>query len=66
VERLTEVLVSQLYGGDERWVQNEELRGLPARHFVPGPNKGLSSQRGNHWPPPPKTDMPQIRWHHEA
>jgi hypothetical protein len=34
--------------------------------LVPCPNKGLSSQRGDHWPPPPKTDMPQIRWRHEA
>jgi arylsulfatase len=64
LERLTGVLIDQLYGGDERWARDGRLEGLPARRFTPGPNKGLSSQRGDHWPPPPKTDMPQIRWHH--
>ena len=66
LERLTEILVGQLNGGDEKWVKDGKLAGLPNRKFVPGPNKGLSSQRGDHWPPPPKTDMPQIRWRHEA
>jgi arylsulfatase A-like enzyme len=66
LERLTRTLIGQLYGGDETWVRNGDLVGLPARHFVPGPNKGLSSQRGNHWPPPPKTNMRQIRWTHGA
>jgi arylsulfatase len=66
LEGLTDVLVGQLNGGDEAWLRDGRLAGLPARRFVPGPNKGLSSQRGDHWPPPPKTDMPQIRWRHEA
>jgi arylsulfatase A-like enzyme len=64
--QLTQLLIGQLYGGDEAWVQASQLVGLPDREFVPGPNKGLSSQRGHHWPPPPRTDMPQIEWHHEA
>jgi choline-sulfatase len=63
---LTGLLVGQLYGGDEAWIQDGQLAGLPNRSFVPGPNKGLSSQRGHHWPPPPRTDMPQIEWHVEA
>ena len=63
--RLTTLLVSQLYDGDEAWAQGEQLVGLPNQSFVPGPNRGLSSQRGNHWPPPPRTDMPQIEWHSE-
>lgn len=62
---LTEKLVDQLYGGDEDWYVNGELVGLPNRRFKPGPNRGLSSQRGHHWPPPPKTDMQQIQWHVE-
>ena len=66
LEHLTRCLIGQLYGGDEQWVRDGTLQGLPGRRFVPGPNKGLSSQRGQHWPPPPKTDLPQIRWHHEA
>jgi arylsulfatase A-like enzyme len=64
--RLTGILISQLYGDDEAWVQEGRLVGLPDREFVPGPNKGLSSQRGDHWPPPPKTNMPQIEWHAEG
>ena len=64
-DRLTGELIERLYGGDERWARGDRLEGLPPRRFVPGPNKGLSTQRGDHWPPPPKTDLPQIRWHHE-
>ena len=62
---LTGLLIGQLYGGDEEWVQDGRLTGLPVREFRPGPNRGLSSQRGHHWPPPPKTDMQQIQWHNE-
>ena len=62
---LTDQLISQLYGGDEAWVENGQLIGLPDRDFIPGPNRGLSSQRGSHWPQPPRTNMPQIQWHSE-
>ncbi len=65
LEELTQLLMSELYGGDEEWVQDGRLAGLPNREFKPGPNRGLSSQRGHHWPPPPKTDMQQIQWHNE-
>ena len=66
LDELTGILVSQLYGGDEEWVHEGELVGRPRRQFRPGPNRGLSSQRGHHWPPPPKTDMKQIEWHNEG
>jgi hypothetical protein len=66
LSRLMDLLISQLYGGDEAWVQNGQLIGLPDKHFIPGPNRGLSSQRGVHWPPPPRTDMPQIQWFSEG
>ncbi len=66
LERLTGLLKSQLYGGDEEWIKDDQLVGLPDREFVPGPNRGLTSQRGEHWPPPPKTNMPQIVWHSEG
>lgn len=66
LERLTTLLISQLYGGDEAWVQDGQLVGLPDREFVPGPNRGLTSQRGAHWPPPPASHMPQIEWHGES
>ena len=60
--RLTDRLIGELYGGDEAWVKEGKLVGLPDRPFVRGPNRGLSSQRGEHWPPPPKTDTTQIEW----
>ncbi|HCK13012.1 TPA: arylsulfatase [Candidatus Poribacteria bacterium] len=66
LEKLTNLLIGQLYGGDETWVQNGRLVGLPDKEFVSGPNRGLSSQRGHHWPPPPQTDMPQIEWFSES
>ncbi len=66
LEELTAVLAGQLYGEDRNWVQGGHLVGRPDRIFRPGPNRGLSSQRGHHWPPPPKTDMRQIQWHSEA
>ena len=65
LEELSEHLIGQLYGGDEEWAMDGQLVGLPNREFKPGPNRGLSSQRGHHWPPPPKTDMKQIQWHSE-
>ncbi len=61
----SELLIGELHGGDESWVRDGQLIGRPARTFRPGPNRGLSSQRGHHWPPPPKTDMKQIEWHSE-
>ena len=66
LERLTDLLISQIYGSDEAWVTEGKLRGLPDREFIPGPNKGLTSQRGEHWPPPPRTNMRQIKWHSEG
>ncbi|MCB1022547.1 MAG: sulfatase-like hydrolase/transferase [Bryobacterales bacterium] len=62
---MTAKLIAELYGGDEAWAQDGKLVGLPNRTFKPGPNRGLASQRGHHWPPPPKTDMQQIVWHVE-
>jgi arylsulfatase len=62
LERLTQILISQLYGGDEAWVQDGKLIGLPRQTFQPGPNRSLTSQRGAHWPPPPASNMPQIDW----
>lgn len=52
-ERLTQKLIEQLYGGDEAWVQAGKLVGLPDRPYEAQPDRGLFSQRGLHWPPPP-------------
>ncbi len=65
LDRLTGLLISQLYDGDLEWMQEGQLVGLPDRPFQPGPNRGLSGQRGDHWPPPPKTNMRQIEWYPE-
>lgn len=54
--RLTEHLVGALHGGDEGWVQDGKLIGLPDRAYQPGPNRGLSGQRGLHWPAPTLAD----------
>lgn len=66
LEELTAILIGRLYGGDEVWAADGRLQGRPDHRFRPGANRGLSSQRGHHWPPPPKTDMQQIVWHVEA
>lgn len=54
-KQLTELLISELYGGDENWAQNGELVGLPDQTYESAPNRGLSGQRGSHWPVPPQT-----------
>ncbi len=63
---LTAILIGELHGGDEAWAHQGRLVGRPDRQFRPGPNRGLTSQRGHHWPPPPKTNMRQILWHSDA
>jgi arylsulfatase A-like enzyme len=51
--RLTKLLKSELYGDDKAWLKDGELMGLPDRVYEAMPNRGLSGQRGIHWPPPP-------------
>ncbi len=63
LERLTRLLTSRIYGSDEPFLKDGRLIGVADREYTPGPNKGLTSQRGEHWPPPPLTNMPQIVWH---
>jgi arylsulfatase A-like enzyme len=52
-QALTEQLLAHLYGSDLAWVKEGALVGLPDRQFSPRPDRGLSGQRGIHWPPPP-------------
>lgn len=52
-ERLTAHLIGEFYGGDLAWVKDGVLVGLPDREYIPKPDRGLSGQRGIHWPPPP-------------
>jgi arylsulfatase A-like enzyme len=53
---LTRHLISELYGGDEAWVQDGQLVGLPDQDYAPRPNRSLSGQRGLHYPTPPQID----------
>ena len=50
--KLQEFLISNLYNGDEEWVEDGVLVGLPNQEPMSQPNYGLSGQRGGHWPPP--------------
>jgi arylsulfatase len=50
--KLQEFLISNLYNGDEEWVEDGVLVGLPNLEPMSQPNYGLSGQRGGHWPPP--------------
>jgi arylsulfatase A-like enzyme len=52
--KLTKLLIAQLYGGDEKWVENGKLVGIPNQTAVAYPNRTLNGQRGIHWPPPPR------------
>ena len=52
-QRLTVQLIDEMYGVDEAWIEDGTLVGLPAENHVALPNRGLSGQRGLHWPPPP-------------
>ena len=65
LNQLTETLMGQLYGEDESWIKDGKLVGIPNRNFRPGPNRGLTSQRGAHWPPPPALNVPQMEWYFE-
>ena len=51
--RLVEQLIAEFYGGDLAWVKDGSLVGLPDRAYTAKPDRGLSGQRGTHWPPPP-------------
>ncbi|WHP81606.1 sulfatase-like hydrolase/transferase [Edwardsiella anguillarum] len=53
IDQFTTFLISNLYGGDEKWVQDGKLVGLPSESFdEPSIDFGLYNQRGGHWPVP--------------
>ena len=58
--RLTAALVEQLYGEDLDLVADGALRGRPASTLRPGANRGLSGQRGLHFPEPPADDPSKV------
>lgn len=64
--RLSHILLSRLYGNDERWIDGDQLVGEPAKTFRPGSNRSLSATRGNQWPVPPVTDKAFFDFFNEA
>jgi hypothetical protein len=59
-ERLEERLAAELYGEDEAYLRNGSLVGCAAPEVAPAPNRGLSGQRGLHYPQPPVTDPARV------
>lgn len=58
--RLEFALAEGAWGADLDWVRDGRLVGMPAKPFVGGVNRGLSGQRGHHFPPPPIADASQV------
>ena len=65
LEHLTDILVAQLYGSDEKWMDSGTLVGEPNGEFLPGQNRTLYAQRGNQWPPSPISDKAAMEWYPE-
>ena len=53
LQKLTDLLVQESYGSDEQWFEQEQLVGLSAPPAAAA-RRGLSLQRGSHWPIPPQ------------
>ena len=53
MRQLKDRLAEEMADLDPAWFQNGQLIGLPDREYTLPPNRGLSGQRGLHWPPPP-------------
>lgn len=60
LRRLTEALVAELYGADLGWVEAGRLVGFDAPPMPARTNRGLSGQRGLHFPEPPKDDPGKV------
>ncbi|MCB1491066.1 MAG: sulfatase-like hydrolase/transferase [Rhodobiaceae bacterium] len=60
VDRLSGVLAGELYGADLAFVDGGRLVGIAAEPVTPGPDRGLSGQRGIHYPEPPAGDPSRV------
>ena len=65
VDELCALLVPELYGSDEAWLHDGNLRGFDAKTYRWAPHRSLNSQRGDGWPGSPKVDIPQVEWARE-
>ena len=43
---LEALMAAELYGGDEAWVEDGRLVGMPAPAYEPRPDRGISGHRG--------------------
>lgn len=60
LDELTQRLAGELYGEDAALVDGGRLRGREAPAYRPSPNRGLSGQRGLHYPQPPLDDPANV------
>ncbi len=60
LERLSRQLASELYGVDLQFLDGDSLVGMQAEPVVQEPNRGLSGQRGVHFPEPPPDDPSKV------
>lgn len=51
LDKLTSVLVTELYGSDLEWLEDGTLIGLPDREYIWQAHRHLHFQRGEGWPP---------------
>ncbi|MEP1209191.1 MAG: sulfatase-like hydrolase/transferase [Rhizobiaceae bacterium] len=60
LNRMEKHLIDHLYGIDLEWVHDGKLRGFTPPDLPPAENRGLSAQRGLHYPEPPKGDFSKV------
>jgi len=60
LERLSKWLVDQLYGDDLKFVDAGRLIGMEPEAIKTGSNRGLSGQRGLHYPQPPADNPAKV------
>ena len=60
MERLSSVLARELYGPDLAMVEDGRLVGCKAEPVAARPDRGLSGQRGLHYPEPPPDDPGKV------
>ena len=58
--RLTDALIAELYGDDLNWITDGALVGFDTPPLHTQQNRGLSGQRGLHFPEPPRDDPIKI------
>lgn len=60
VSRMKELLRERLYGADLAWIERDRFVGFASPATQHQVNRGLSGQRGHHYPPPPRSDPSEV------